>query len=360
MMFKMLLFAMALLSLMSLPVDADQLWIEAENADSTNIPANGLYHPKSEKQAEGISNGKWLSGKPAPDQFAQYNFKTQTAGKYELFARRFWLHGSFRWRVDEQTWYTVGKGQRSVDSLKTGIGIPACWISLGYLDIDAGDHVLRIETLAEDTYRFNKVFAYDCFVISNESFTPKGIDQHAKETDQGINILEEDFGKYLSRTMALLTSATPQHRTPVNILFYGQSIVANSHTSFQLINYLKATYPNAAIHFKNTAIGGYQAPILQKTAMQDLYPTYPDLVVFHVYGGETGEFEQIIKTIRQRTTADILTWTHHVEHFGQGIDNQRDAASEYRKQIARKYNCEMADARAIWKEYLKTDMRKLQ
>lgn len=354
-MFKPFLTTIILCCLMTLTLHADHIWIEAEDASNTNIPANGPYHPKNETQAQGISNGKWLSGKPASDQFAQYTFQTTTTGKYELFARRFWFHGSFRWRVDKQAWYTVGKGQRSLDTLKTGIGIPACWISLGYQEIHAGEHVLRIETLPDDTYQFNKVFAFDCFVISNESFTPKGIEKQAQTVEKGIQIHEADFGKNLPRTMKLLTSATPQHKTPINILFYGQSIVANSHTPIQLINHLKTTYPNAWIHYKNTAIGGYQAPILSKTAIQDLYPTYPDLLVFHVYGGETGEFEQIIKTVRQRTTAEILTWTHHVDNFGQGIDNLRETASEYRKQIAQKYHCEMADARTIWKEHLKQE-----
>ena len=41
------------------------------------------------------------------------------------------------------------------------------------------------------------------------------------------------------------------------------------------------------------------------------YPWYPDLLVFHVYG-PVDKYEQIIRNVRERTTAEIVLWTSHL------------------------------------------------
>lgn len=158
-------------------------------------------------------------------------------------------------------------------------------------------------------------------------------------------------GKYMPRTMALLESATPQHRTPVRILFYGQSIIGSGYADIAIRKHLNEKYPNARVDIRNAAIGGYEAPKLSKTSWADLYPFYPDLVVFHVYGGRNGELEEIFRNIRTYTTAEVLTWTHHVDNLG--IDGQRDKDAEWQKELATKYGQEIVDVRSSWKQYLK-------
>jgi hypothetical protein len=158
-------------------------------------------------------------------------------------------------------------------------------------------------------------------------------------------------GKYIPRTMALLESATPQQRTPVRILFYGQSIIGSGYADIAIRKHLNAKYPNAEVEIRNAAIGGYEAPKLSKTSWADLYPFYPDLVVFHVYGGRNGELEEIFRNIRTYTTAEVLTWTHHVDNLG--IDEQRDKDADWQKELATKYGQEIVDVRLSWKQYLK-------
>lgn len=164
------------------------------------------------------------------------------------------------------------------------------------------------------------------------------------------------YGKYIPRTMALLESATPQHRTPVRILFYGQSIIGSGFADIAIGKYLSEKYPNAEVVIKNAAIGGYEAPKLSKTSWADLYPFYPDLVVFHVYGGRNGELEEIFRNIQTYTTAEVLTWTHHVDNLG--IDAQRDKDAEWQKELATKYGQEIVDVRTSWKEYLQENHKK--
>ncbi len=168
---------------------------------------------------------------------------------------------------------------------------------------------------------------------------------------------EAFFGSRIQRTMTLLATSNESHRNTVRILCYGQSIVAQGYVFRAIEIELKQRYPFANIIVENRAIGGYIAPLLVRTAVQDLYPFYPDLVVFHVYDGhDTGELERIVSNIRRYTTAEILMWTHHFDSYGTDgteRDNIRDQASNFRRYLAQKYNCELVELREEWRNYLK-------
>ncbi|MFA6287567.1 MAG: hypothetical protein WC661_09300 [Opitutaceae bacterium] len=331
----------------------DLVWIEAEQARSTNIQNAGPAAPKSPEQTAALSGGNWLTGKVAPDLFAEYDVTVPESGRHSLYARRFWLHGAFRWRFDNGPWLNQDQPiQTALDNVACPGG-PLTWVDLGYADLAAGPHVLRIELLADSAYKFNKVFAFDCFALSNQNFQPKGLERTIATPVAALEDPKE-LGRRLPRTMSLLGSATPAHRTPINILLYGQSIIASSFVTSDLRQYLQKTYPDARVTITNTAIGGYTAEHLHRTAWQDLYPAYPDLVVFHDYGGEkTGELEEMFRNIRRYTTADILTWTHHVDNFGSGVDRDREASADFNRALAKKYGYEIAEVREQWKEHLK-------
>lgn len=158
------------------------------------------------------------------------------------------------------------------------------------------------------------------------------------------------FGARLQRTMTLLESSTKTRRNKVKILFYGQSIVAEGWHK-EIIGQLRERYPYALIEVENRAIGGHTAPVLVRTAAQDLYPFYPDLVVFHVYNGvETGELERIFYNIRKFTTAEVLTFSHHYTRVPREVDPDE---SQYYKYLAQKYDCEFVDVYEQWGRYLK-------
>lgn len=162
----------------------------------------------------------------------------------------------------------------------------------------------------------------------------------------------ESPGLYLPRTMALLESSSPGHRTPVRMLFYGQSITAQGYADRAIMKLVRERYPNASVTFTNPAIGGYQAPVLRHTAWQDMYNQNPDLVVFHVYGGQDGELEEIFQGIRKNLTAEVLVWTHHVDSTPDETNGMREKTSELIEALAAKYGFEVADARTLWKETL--------
>jgi hypothetical protein len=176
----------------------------------------------------------------------------------------------------------------------------------------------------------------------------------------------EQLGKNIQRTMTLLATSTPERRNRVRILFYGQSVTAGPW-SYALADDLRKQYPNADLQIENRAIGGYGAEALIKTADYDLYPFYPDLLIYHCWGGvKTGEQEEIIKRVRQRTTSEILLWTTHFRFnpalpketpiddpgvIGQTKDDEERVALW--RQLAPTYGCEIAEVREALRVYLK-------
>ena len=177
----------------------------------------------------------------------------------------------------------------------------------------------------------------------------------------------EKFGANLQRSMTLMATSTGLKRNTVRILFYGQSITDSDWTRI-VSERLRRQYPLVDFAIENRAIRGFSAEYLVKTAEADLYPFYPDLVIFHDYG-EAGPYEDMIRRIRERTTADILIATDHVApRVGEKMDEQTDPSKlrepkrgghdaawrsyAFLPPLAKKYGAELADVRIFWKQYI--------
>lgn len=165
------------------------------------------------------------------------------------------------------------------------------------------------------------------------------------------------YGSRIQRTMSLLETSNLSKQHKVKILFYGQSIIAGLDTE-SIVENLEEKFPHAQIEYSNKAIGGFIAPRLVRTAEHDLYPTYPDLVVFHVYKGEdSGALEEIIRSIRAKTTSEIMLLNHHVAWHSNPdslrIKTRRDEqASDHIRFLAQKYSCELVDISQSWNKFL--------
>jgi hypothetical protein len=171
-------------------------------------------------------------------------------------------------------------------------------------------------------------------------------------------------GAAIQRTMSLLDATAVEKRTVVKVLFYGQSIT--EQVWWQSVKEdLTKRYPFARLQVENLAIGGHSSQLLVKTAEADLYPWQPDLVIFHVYGAHD-KYENIIRRIRERTTAEILMATDHMA-AKDVMDEPADPAALQPEQwnpwmnysflpaTAKKYGCELLPVRDLWKEYLRTN-----
>ncbi|HEY9609920.1 SGNH/GDSL hydrolase family protein [Allocoleopsis sp.] len=178
---------------------------------------------------------------------------------------------------------------------------------------------------------------------------------------------DSKFGAGIQRTMTLLATSTPQHRHSVRILFYGQSITKQDWW-LEVVRDLKQRFPYADLQIENRAIGGFAAPLLIRPAEHDLYPFYPDLLIFHVYGPEP-EYESIIANVRRRTTSEIAFHSDHVtwlptlpfvddKELLNGYEWHNSHSTVWLPQIAQKYGCELIEIREPWKQYLKDNWLK--
>jgi hypothetical protein len=159
-----------------------------------------------------------------------------------------------------------------------------------------------------------------------------------------------DFGRGLTRTMHLLASSTPEKRNTVRILVYGQSISQQEWWK-EVKRDLEERFPHADLIMENRAIGGFSVPRLNRPAEHDVYPFYPDLVIFHVYGGQE-PYEELIKEIRTRTTAEIALQNDHIGPTQNQEFHDRHSY-EWLPDLARRYGLEMMDIRGPWTAYLK-------
>ena len=156
----------------------------------------------------------------------------------------------------------------------------------------------------------------------------------------------------IQRTMKALDESTAENPATVRLLFYGQSITAQGWTKLLMDN-LKKRYPTVNFVWENRAIGGYESPSLIKTAETDLYPFYPDILFFHVYG-PLDKYEEIVRRVRERTTAEIVLWTSHLKRSEDPVAmlRSRDERSRRILEIAEKYGCLAVDLNRKWSEMM--------
>ncbi|MFP4068849.1 MAG: hypothetical protein ACLFVC_01585 [Opitutales bacterium] len=165
------------------------------------------------------------------------------------------------------------------------------------------------------------------------------------------------WGTHIQRTMGLLENSTAEAPNTVRILFYGQSIMGGQWHEI-VEKWLRERYPHARLEIENRALGGFSAAYLYRTAHHDLYPFYPDLVVFHVYG-DHNRYEEIIHDIRQRTTAEVMILTDHwnADRWKDGELEMNDWDRFYDRvvlpRVAGKYEAELVDVRNPWGQYLR-------
>ncbi|WP_373515219.1 SGNH/GDSL hydrolase family protein [Persicitalea sp.] len=101
---------------------------------------------------------------------------------------------------------------------------------------------------------------------------------------------------------------------------------------------------------ENRAIGGFSSDRLKLMVDNDVVPFYPDLILFHDYGSEP-DYEQIIRTIRSRTTADIIIQTDHIG-VGQNQEWHDQHSNVWLPALCNTYGLALVDVRAAWKAYL--------
>lgn len=176
-----------------------------------------------------------------------------------------------------------------------------------------------------------------------------------------VSALAQVPGAGLWRVRSKMESSTAAKRNTVRVLFYGQSITRQEWWK-SVAAALRLQFPLTDFVIANRAHGGFASPMLRRPMIHDLPTFYPDLVVFHDYGGEP-EYEEILRFIRSRTTAEIALQTDHVTWLPSGQDSpQEEDMKRYGWQeqhntvwmpaLAKTLGLELIDVRAGWKRHL--------
>jgi len=149
------------------------VWWEAEAPTLTNFPPSDRnpFAPANAAEAALLSGDRWIGveGNYSQPLFLEYRVTVSKSGTYFFYTRKFWRHGPFRWRWNEQPWSKVNSMAYLMDEVRLRSQVGMNWISLGKVTLAAGTHRLRIE-LTEAS----GAAAFDCFVLTQELLQPRG------------------------------------------------------------------------------------------------------------------------------------------------------------------------------------------
>jgi hypothetical protein len=152
------------------------IWWEGERPAATNFPERSSFSPTEfEDTRHLLSEGDWLSiggEHTAGEPFARYEVTVPAPGRYELWARKFWKHGPFRWRFDERPWEVCPHSIALADNTDLMTHTCANWVFLGDVELAQGSHVFELRLLPQEGNSYTA--AFDCFVLSAVPFMPNG------------------------------------------------------------------------------------------------------------------------------------------------------------------------------------------
>ena len=156
---------------------ADFVWWEGEGSLETNFPEKSWFAASTfqAKRDEVLSEGDWLanSGKrTGPEAFARYRITVPAEGQYSFWCRKFWKHGPFRWRFDDEDWSTCGRDIGLADSVDIRKHLCVNWVYLGKVRLTKGVHTFELRLLAEPGQ--NLTACFDCFLLTPYVFSPRG------------------------------------------------------------------------------------------------------------------------------------------------------------------------------------------
>ncbi|OPX23985.1 MAG: hypothetical protein B1H04_03115 [Planctomycetales bacterium 4484_123] len=155
---------------------AEFVWWEGERPARTNFPARTWFSTAAiAGKQELLSGGAWLtsSGKRGPEElFAVYRISMPHTGTYDLWARKFWKHGPFRWRLDKGPWRTCGRDIALADHVEIRTHVCVNWVHLGKVRLTKGPHQFELRLLASQGQ--NATACFDCFLLIKGPFVPRG------------------------------------------------------------------------------------------------------------------------------------------------------------------------------------------
>lgn len=170
-------------SLSAAAAPAPFVWIEGESPRALNVKpsAEGVGNPQF------LSAAKWLKvsidaekaekDAPAEGVVATYDFKTEAADDYAVWARIGYefARSPIEWRLDSGEWRAVSPDELTTDLMELSFWTEVAWLKLGQVSLTAGDHTLEfhLPKTKDAKGKFQRIlFALDCVCVSAGEFQP--------------------------------------------------------------------------------------------------------------------------------------------------------------------------------------------
>ncbi len=190
---KSFVLSLGLLIGVTLPVSSDvnYIWWEGESPVETNFPKNTWFaNGAVDGKRHLLSNQAWLTNegeRRGEEAFARYKVEIPEAGEYQFWVRKFWKHGPFRWRFEDQDWRICSRDISLADSVTFVTHISANWVSLGSVTLPKGELTFELRLLAEKGESLTACF--DCFLLTQMPFVPRG----PLKPDEKSGLADEGF-----------------------------------------------------------------------------------------------------------------------------------------------------------------------
>ena len=166
-------------SLAAQPTGGLMLWWEAEDADEHTFGNPWDFRATTPEQQAALSGGEWIQTASGSGVAARWTITVPRAGTYQLWSRKFWKHGPFRYRFGDGEWTHVGRDIEIRDRTTVRPTVEANWVELDLIELTAGKH--RFEIIADDGI---KAIAFDCWLLDGTgAFEPNGPTRPAVAVD---------------------------------------------------------------------------------------------------------------------------------------------------------------------------------
>ena len=160
-------------------------------------------------------------------------------------------------------------------------------------------------------------------------------------------------GSNSQRTMSLLASATPEHRTPVKILLYGQSIVRQDYIRKRLAPELATPLSQCRNHHRESRhrrLHGPRPSAHRHARPLSLLPrtwsSSMSMVANEV--NSRASFEVFARRLLPKSSLGHTTSIAEAPNAHRTSRPERNCGRE----LARKYDCELVELRKAWQKYL--------
>ena len=150
------------------------IWWEAEDYETSSFPSESWFSASTFPETSFLlSQNDWLTvdeNSAGKKLFAKYKVEIPEEGMWNLWTRKFWKHGPFKWRFDDSEWSYCGNDCALADSVTFRQFLCANWVFLGKVNLSKGSH--SFEILLDDNPK--PVAGFDCFLLIKGPFVARG------------------------------------------------------------------------------------------------------------------------------------------------------------------------------------------